>query len=172
MLFDFPEIVIICGVALVVLGPKKLPATAAKIGRWVGRARSMARQFKEQLELEVNSVDTALDTKPVSQPTIHQPGAAGPANPPVNTTIAPAPTTAPSQTAGHEDFAAGLAATGMAWPPESPAAPREPATAAAPSVPAPSVPAPAAPAPAAPAHRSDNHGDEAAATNVSDVTHR
>lgn len=58
---DFPEIVIIFGVALVVLGPKKLPGAAAQIGRWVGRARAMARQFREQLEQEVGSVESALD---------------------------------------------------------------------------------------------------------------
>ena len=57
---DFPEIVIILGVALVVLGPKKLPVAAAKIGRWVGRARTMARQFREQLEQEVSSAPRAL----------------------------------------------------------------------------------------------------------------
>ena len=62
MFVDFPEVVIIFGVALVVLGPKKLPGTAAHVGRWVGRARAMARQFREQLEQEVNSVQSALDT--------------------------------------------------------------------------------------------------------------
>lgn len=130
MLFDFPEIVIICGVALVVLGPKKLPATAAKIGRWVGRARAMARQFKDQLELEVNSVDTALDAKP-RDPTIHNPASSTPSN-------------APSGT--HEDFAAGLAATGVPSPPPA--------------------------APATPSRGSDNHGDETAATSASDAAHR
>jgi sec-independent protein translocase protein TatB len=36
-----------------VLGPEKLPRVVAEIGRWVGRARAMARQFREQLEEEV-----------------------------------------------------------------------------------------------------------------------
>lgn len=82
MFLDFPEIVIICGVALVVLGPKKLPGAAAQIGRWVGRARAMARQFREQLELEVNSVESALDTntvhKPVTKPTTPASSSAAP----------------------------------------------------------------------------------------------
>lgn len=60
---DFPEIIIIFALALVVLGPKKLPGAAAKIGRWVGRARSMARQFREQLEQEVSSAETAMDIR-------------------------------------------------------------------------------------------------------------
>ena len=50
----FFELVVIFGVALVVLGPKRLPGLVAKIGRWLGKARSMARQFQEQLETEVN----------------------------------------------------------------------------------------------------------------------
>jgi Sec-independent protein translocase protein TatA len=33
-----------------VLGPEKLPRVVAEVGRWVGRARAMARQFREQLE--------------------------------------------------------------------------------------------------------------------------
>jgi sec-independent protein translocase protein TatB len=37
-----------------VLGPEKLPRAASQVGRWVGRARAMARQFKDQLEEEVN----------------------------------------------------------------------------------------------------------------------
>jgi len=74
---DFPEIVIILGVALVVLGPKKLPVAAAKIGRWVGRARTMARQFREQLEQEVSSAENAADIRKtvdsVGTPTPKQP---------------------------------------------------------------------------------------------------
>jgi sec-independent protein translocase protein TatB len=36
-----------------VLGPEKLPRVVSELGRWVGRARVMARQFREQLEEEV-----------------------------------------------------------------------------------------------------------------------
>lgn len=49
----FTEIVLILGLALLVLGPEKLPGLANKIGRWTGRARSMARQLRAQLEQEV-----------------------------------------------------------------------------------------------------------------------
>lgn len=49
----FTEILVISVLALVVLGPEKLPRVAAQIGKWVGRARAMARQFREQLEDEV-----------------------------------------------------------------------------------------------------------------------
>jgi sec-independent protein translocase protein TatB len=49
----FTEILLISVLALVVLGPEKLPRVAAQVGRWMGRARAMARQFREQLEDEV-----------------------------------------------------------------------------------------------------------------------
>jgi sec-independent protein translocase protein TatB len=54
----FTEILVISVLALVVLGPEKLPRVAAQIGRWVGRARTMARQFREQLEDEVQLAET------------------------------------------------------------------------------------------------------------------
>ncbi|MGH8266111.1 MAG: Sec-independent protein translocase protein TatB [Steroidobacteraceae bacterium] len=44
---------IIFVLALIVLGPEKLPRVVSEVGRWVGRARAMARQFREQLEEEV-----------------------------------------------------------------------------------------------------------------------
>lgn len=55
-MFDigFSEVLLIFVIALVVLGPEKLPKAASQVGRWIGRARAMARQFKEQLEEEVN----------------------------------------------------------------------------------------------------------------------
>jgi sec-independent protein translocase protein TatB len=50
----FQELALIFGVALVVLGPTRLPGLVSKVGRWVGKARSMAREFRTQLESEIN----------------------------------------------------------------------------------------------------------------------
>jgi sec-independent protein translocase protein TatB len=50
----FSEILLIFVIALVVLGPQKLPKVVAQVGRWAGKARAMARQFREQLENEIN----------------------------------------------------------------------------------------------------------------------
>ena len=84
----FTEIILIFGIALLVLGPARLPKLAADIGRWAGRARAMARQLRTQLEQETQ-FDPLADTKPAtSSNTIHTP----PATPPVT----PAPSTAPN----------------------------------------------------------------------------
>lgn len=56
----FSEIVLIFGLALVVLGPEKLPRLAANVGRWMGRARAMARQFREQLETEAETLKSSV----------------------------------------------------------------------------------------------------------------
>jgi sec-independent protein translocase protein TatB len=52
----FSEYLVIFGLALVILGPEKLPRLVASIGRWVGRARVMARNFRDQLETETESL--------------------------------------------------------------------------------------------------------------------
>lgn len=51
---DFFELAVIFTVALVVLGPTRLPGLVRKVGRWVGKARSMARQFRDQIENEIS----------------------------------------------------------------------------------------------------------------------
>ena len=94
----FTEIILILGIALVVLGPEKLPKVAAEIGRWMGRARAMARQLKSQLDDEVS-----LQERSWSQPEYK------PTAPPASASPPPAPTPA-----GTPDPAA--------EPPEPPAA--------------------------------------------------
>lgn len=64
-MFDvgFWELLLIGGLALVILGPERLPKVAREVGRWVGRARAMARQLRSQLEQEV-SYDEYMKTQP------------------------------------------------------------------------------------------------------------
>jgi Tat protein translocase TatB subunit len=54
----FSELLLIMALALIVLGPEKLPKVASQVGRWMGRARAMARQFRETLEEEVQLEET------------------------------------------------------------------------------------------------------------------
>lgn len=63
----FTEIILILGLALLVLGPEKLPALAEKVGRWTGRARAMARQLRTQLEHEV-TMDELTRSRPMQAP--------------------------------------------------------------------------------------------------------
>jgi Tat protein translocase TatB subunit len=85
----FPELLIIFVVALIVLGPQKLPEVASLIGRWVGNARAMARQFRDQLEEEASNLK-----RPVVDPA---PPASPPPPPP---TASPAPQVATTAMAG------------------------------------------------------------------------
>ena len=90
----FTEIVLILGIALLVLGPERLPKLAADIGRWAGRARSMARQLRTQLEQEA-SYDPLRDSP--------RPAATTPSPPPSTAAAAaaaaePATTPAPDGT--------------------------------------------------------------------------
>jgi sec-independent protein translocase protein TatB len=98
---DFSEILVIFGIALVVLGPEKLPRLAATIGRWIGRARNMARQFRDQLEQEANALNRDLELREresaarksaAAQPEPPAPAPASPASPPETPTPAPAET--------------------------------------------------------------------------------
>ena len=51
----FSEILLTSAIALIVLGPERLPKVARQVGNWLGRARAMARQLSEQLEREVSA---------------------------------------------------------------------------------------------------------------------
>ena len=64
----FFEILIIFVLALVVLGPEKLPRVVSEVGRWLGRARAMARQFREQLEEEVQLEEARKKPMPPPPP--------------------------------------------------------------------------------------------------------
>ena len=86
----FTEIVLILGLALLVLGPEKLPGLAQKVGRWTGRARSMARQLRNQLEQEV-TLEEMAKSRPKTPPV--QPVQPAPAAP-----STPAPDTSASHT--------------------------------------------------------------------------
>jgi sec-independent protein translocase protein TatB len=86
----FTEIVLILGLALLVLGPEKLPALAEKVGRWTGRARAMARQLRTQLEHEVTLEELAR-SKPVHTSSTSNPSSAESDLPPEPTNAAPPP---------------------------------------------------------------------------------
>jgi sec-independent protein translocase protein TatB len=101
----FSEILLTSAIALIVLGPERLPKVARQVGNWVGRARVMARQLSEQLEREVNAEEllkaqkktttTAAAIDPVPTPTIAPPPTESP-TPAESLTPAESPTSATS----------------------------------------------------------------------------
>lgn len=44
------ELLILCALAIIVVGPKDLPRLMRGIGFWVGKARAMAREFQSSFE--------------------------------------------------------------------------------------------------------------------------
>jgi Tat protein translocase TatB subunit len=66
--FGFSEILLTSAIALVVLGPERLPKVARQVGNWMGRARVMARQLSEQLEREVSAEELLKEQSHLTPP--------------------------------------------------------------------------------------------------------
>jgi len=161
------KLVIIGVVALIVIGPKELPAVLRTIGQWMGKIRRMASEFqgqfqeamreaemadlKKQFDETTSTLQSTFDTTDIKnelEKMIQDPTAASP--PPASTspTTPPSDPTAPQQQTSTDPVALGTA-------------PVAPAPAVDVSVPMPQLPpppetkdfleaAPTAPAPAAP----------------------
>jgi len=56
-MFDFGEILVIGVVALVVLGPERLPQAARAIGQWVGKLQGYVSQVRVDIDREFNLAD-------------------------------------------------------------------------------------------------------------------
>jgi sec-independent protein translocase protein TatB len=48
--FGWSQMLLIAAVALVVLGPKELPRVIKNVTEWVGKARSLAREFRSSVD--------------------------------------------------------------------------------------------------------------------------
>lgn len=64
--WDPTELMLIFAIALIILGPKRLPEIANKVGGWVGKARRMTRVLKRQLEEELD-IEKGLNVRPKIQ---------------------------------------------------------------------------------------------------------
>jgi Tat protein translocase TatB subunit len=91
----FSEILLTSAIALIVLGPERLPKVARQVGNWMGRARVMARQLSEQLEREVNA-EELLKTQGKPNVDANVPGTGAAFDPSYTPAIAPPPATAPA----------------------------------------------------------------------------
>jgi len=61
-----PEILMILAIALIVIGPKKLPDLAKTLGRAMGEFKRSAQDFKRSIDVET----TVKDIKDVADPNI------------------------------------------------------------------------------------------------------
>jgi Tat protein translocase TatB subunit len=91
--FGFSEILLTSAIALVVLGPERLPKVARQVGNWMGRARVMARQLSEQLEREVSAEELLKEQSTPKPPAANR--IAPPPAPYAPPTAPDAPPTAP-----------------------------------------------------------------------------
>ncbi len=81
-MFDlgWTEMVVIAVVAILVIGPKELPAVLRTLGKWVAKARALAREFQdsvneairesevEDMRKELEEVKRAADPNAPSEP--------------------------------------------------------------------------------------------------------
>jgi sec-independent protein translocase protein TatB len=51
--FSFPELVVVCVIALLVLGPDKLPSALRTLGLWIGRLSRTFTTMKTEIEREI-----------------------------------------------------------------------------------------------------------------------
>jgi sec-independent protein translocase protein TatB len=98
----FTELLLIFAIALIVLGPEKLPKLAQQVGRWVGRARAMARQFRDQLDEEAHNLETKMNIDPGLDTSLDP--KPKPADAPAPAADASAPATTPPEPEPEEEF--------------------------------------------------------------------
>lgn len=55
--FSLPEILVVAALALIVIGPKDLPRMMRQVGRFVGQARGLARQFQDSMNDAAREAD-------------------------------------------------------------------------------------------------------------------
>jgi sec-independent protein translocase protein TatB len=123
----FSEILLTSAIALIVLGPEKLPKVARQVGNWMGRARAMARQLTEQLEREVSADELMKQTKSTGSNSVAAPAAPSSAPAAFDTSYtpnipppaaAPPPASAPAAAYSPETAATVHGADWHASPPE------------------------------------------------------
>jgi len=55
--FAWSEFLFIALLALILIGPKELPAVLRNIGRWVGKMRAFVKDISTQLDLHAHMVE-------------------------------------------------------------------------------------------------------------------
>lgn len=55
--FGFWELTIVMVVALLVVGPERLPVLAGQVGRWVGKAKRVLHSIRSDIESEIKAAE-------------------------------------------------------------------------------------------------------------------
>ena len=55
--FGFWELSIVMVVALLVVGPERLPALAGQVGKWIGKAKRMIASVRSDIESEIKAAE-------------------------------------------------------------------------------------------------------------------
>lgn len=74
-MFDvgFTELVMIGLVALLVVGPERLPELVRTTGRWLGRAQRIARELRTELERDVGAQELTQLQRDINASTLNKP---------------------------------------------------------------------------------------------------
>jgi sec-independent protein translocase protein TatB len=131
-MFDWNELLIIGAAALIFIGPKELPATLRTLGKFVAKARGMAREFQTNVDDMVREAELDEVKKQVQKLEY------GGLERMVQETVDPKGQLSKALEAPDLNAALGTGTPAPSQPPAAAAAP------AAPAVAAPKPPAPAA----------------------------
>ena len=55
--FSLPELLVVAALALIVIGPKDLPRMMRSVGKFVGQARGLAKQFQDSMNDAAREAD-------------------------------------------------------------------------------------------------------------------
>jgi sec-independent protein translocase protein TatA len=91
-----PEIIVILVIALIVVGPGRLPDVGAALGKSIREFRKASSDISEGTRLDAAPVPPAAAQSPTPQPNVLAP-------PPQPNVLAPTPATAPAPTAAPPD---------------------------------------------------------------------
>ena len=68
-----PELLLILGLALIVLGPKKLPELARTLGKGLAEFRRATDDLKDEFRKMENEVESTSTAAPMEDPALDQP---------------------------------------------------------------------------------------------------
>jgi Tat protein translocase TatB subunit len=91
-----PELLVILIVALIVLGPERLPDAARQVGRFIGEVRRISSSFQAEVRDAINVVPDTLSAPTTAASTTMAPDAPPGPSPEIEGMVAPPPPARPA----------------------------------------------------------------------------